>query len=112
MKPGAWPDLPKMLQTIRDAGYKPGDAGVELRVTGKVVKQGDGLALELDGMTAPVTLPLVPAKEDTNPGAQLADKHVDQAVQVTGRWVPPSDGKGPGSLALASITATEGKETK
>ena len=111
MKPGAWPDLPKMLQTVKDAGYKPVENGVQLQVTGTVVKQGDALALELGGMTAPVTLPLVPAKEDPNPAAQLAEKYVGQALQVTGRWIPPADGKGPGSLAPTSVAA-EGKETK
>jgi hypothetical protein len=103
MKPGSWPDLPRMLQTIKDAGYKPIEDGVELRVTGKVVKQGNQLAIELDGMKTPVTLPMVAAKDDAETAAHLRDKHLGETVDVEGDWKRGEDPKLPGSLAVTAI---------
>jgi hypothetical protein len=103
MKPGFWPDLPKMQQTIKDAGYKPIEDGVELRVTGKVVKQGEALAIEVEGLKTPITIPLVAATDDTGTVAHLREKHVGQTVDVEGTWKPAEDPKLPGTLAVDAI---------
>lgn len=106
LKPGAWVDPARMQQTIKDAGYKPGDAGVTLRLTGKVVKQGDQLALELDKMKAPRTLALAAAKEKPEPLARLGAL-VDQVVQIEGLWTE-TEGKG-ATLAVTAVIAPGGK---
>jgi len=105
MKPGYWPDLPKMQQTIHDAGYKPIEGGVALRVSGKLVKQGEaaGLALELDGMKAPITLTLTAAKEAPGLLAQLAPR-AGEVVELEGRWSAAEAGQpGPGILTVTEI---------
>jgi hypothetical protein len=112
MKPGFWPDLPRMLQTIRDAGYKPIEDRVDLRVTGKLVKQagGSGLALELEAMQTPVVLPLAsgPASPDLFP--KLLSK-AGETVELEGRWLAPPAGRtGFGSLGVTSIVEKGGKE--
>jgi hypothetical protein len=101
MKPGYWPDLPKMQQTIRDAGYQPIEGGVELRVTGKVVSREGRVTLELDGMKAPAVLMVVPSKESPEAAAHL-ERHFTQTVDVEGYWQPASD-KDAGSLAVRAI---------
>ena len=111
MKPGYWPDRPKMAQTIKDAGYKPIEDRVELFVTGKVVKQGDGLVLELDRMQSPTTLSIVPAKDDPDTAAHL-ERHVGETVELEGGWQPPSEGQGPASLAVTAIYGTEDKRPR
>lgn len=109
LKPGMWVDPARMQQTVKAAGYKPVDDGVTLYVSGKVVKQGEGLALELDGMKAPLTLPLVAPKDDPDTLVHLREKHVGHAVQLQGRWVAPAAASGPGSLAVDAITGTHDK---
>ena len=93
MKPGFWPDLARMQQTIHDAGYKPIEGGVALRVTGKLVKQGDGLALELDEMKSPVTLSLQPSTEAPQLLGQL-DSRLGDRVELEGQWQPSPSGAG------------------
>ncbi len=103
MKPGAWPDFGKMQQTIKDAGFKPIENGIELRVSGKVVKQGDQLTLEVDKLTAPITLQLIAAKEDPDTLDHLSH-HIGQTVELDGNWQPPGQGNtGAGSLAVTAI---------
>ena len=113
MKPGFWPDLPKMLQTIKDAGYQPIPDRTELRITGKVVKQGDHLAVELDQMRTPVVLPIVPAKDDPDTAAHL-QRHVGDTVELEGHWQPPAAGQqDPGALAVTAVYGAEDrKESK
>ena len=105
MKPGFWPDLAKMQQTIHDAGYKPIEGGVALRVSGKLVKQGEvsgaGVALELDGMKSPISLTLAAAKEAPDLLSQLASR-VGEAVELEGRWSAGEAGQS-GSLAVTAI---------
>lgn len=111
MKPGLWPDLAKMQQTIKDAGFKPIENGIEMRVAGKVVKTGDTLTLELDGMKSPVTLVLTAAKDDPDPLMHVEEKHLGSTVDVIGQWLPPAEGQsGPGSLAVTSIYKGEKKQ--
>jgi len=109
MKPGVWPDLPKMVQTIKDAGYKPIEDGVELVVTGKVVKQGDALVLEIDRLKTPVILTVVAAKDDPDTAAHLL-RHVGETVEVEGRWSPGPDEKSAASLAVVAIYGTEDRK--
>lgn len=107
MKPGYWPDLPKMQQTIQDAGYKPIEGGVTLRVTGKLVKEGERLSLELDGMKSPITLLLTASKEAPDLLTQLGARS-GEAVELEGRWsAAPS---GPGSLAISTLYGNGGKD--
>jgi hypothetical protein len=111
MKPGFWPDLPKMQQTIKDAGFKPIENGVELRVTGKIVKSGETVTMQLDGMKTSVTLLVVAAKEDADTLAHLVEKHLGTTAEVTGQWQPPAEGQpGPGSLAVTAIYKGEKKQ--
>jgi hypothetical protein len=106
MKPGAWPDFAKMQQTIKDAGFKAIENGVELRVSGRVVKQGEQLVLEVDKMTTPVTLQLKAAKDDPDTLDHL-NHHIGELVELDGNWQPPEEGKaGPGSLAVIAIPRT------
>ena len=110
MKPGYWPDLPKMEQTIKDAGYKPIEDGVQLRVSGRVVKQGDRLTVELDAMRVPAALLVVAAKDDPDTAAHL-ERHVGNTVELEGQWQPTPEGKtGPGSLAVTTIYGAEDKK--
>lgn len=112
MKPGFWPDLPRMLQTVRDAGYKPIEDRVDLRVTGKLVKQpgGSGLALELDAMQTPVVLPLASGPGGPDRLPELLPK-AGETVELEGRWLaPPAGQTGFGSLGVTSITGKDGKE--
>lgn len=107
MKPGACPDFAKMQQTIKDAGFKPIENGIELRVSGKVVKQGGQLTLEVDKLTAPITLQLIPAKDDPDTLDHL-NRHVGEMVELDGSWLPPEEGKtGAGSLAVTAIPSAE-----
>jgi hypothetical protein len=103
MKPGFWPDVAKMGQTIRDAGYKLMDDGVELRVSGRVVKASDRLALELDGMKSPLSLPILPSSGDPKNAVPLGDEQVGQVLELIGRWQPAPDGKAPGSLRVTAV---------
>ena len=111
MKAGYWPDLPKMAQTIKDAGYKPIEDRVELIVTGKVVKQGDGLVLELDRMQSPTTLSIVAAKEDPDTAAHL-ERHMGETVELEGLWEPSPNPKAPGALAVVAIYGAEDKKPR
>jgi hypothetical protein len=76
---------------------------VQLRVSGKVVKQGDQLVLEVDKLSTPVTLQLIAAKDDPDILDHL-NRHVGQVVELDGNWQPAGEGKtGPGSLAVTAI---------
>lgn len=100
MKPGYWPDLPKMEDTIRRAGYKPQPEKIGLVVTGKLVKQGDRYAVELEGMQSPATLRVEPGKVAVE---QFAGS-VDQAVRLAGLWTAPeAGGKDAGMLTLTEV---------
>ncbi len=99
MKPGFWPDVPKMLQTIKSAGYPPVPDDVRLTVSGTVRKRDDRLVIEVDKLKQPVTLTLASAQASADTVAHLEAKHLDQAVTLEGFWRPPAkDEKGPGSL--------------
>jgi hypothetical protein len=107
MKPGYWPEIARMQKTIKDAGYTPNPAQVELRVTGEIVRQGDRLAVQLDRMRAPLTLPVVAAREEPETAAHL-ERHVGDHVELEGLWQPPAAGvQGPGALAVTAITGAE-----
>jgi hypothetical protein len=108
MKPGFWPDLPKMQETIKDAGYQPIPDRMELVVTGRVVKQANRLTLEVDQLNAPATLLIVPAKEHPGPAAQL-ERHVGERVELEGLWQRAADVRTPASLAVTAIRGAEDK---
>lgn len=111
LKPGAFPDLARMHQTIKDAGYQPILDRTELRVSGKVVRQGEGLAIELDKMTAPRTLLITAAKDDPDTAAHLV-RHLGETVDLDGTWLAPADEKSSGSLAVTAIYGAEDKKPK
>jgi len=103
LKPGAWVDPARMQQTIKDAGYKPDENGVTLRITGKVVMQGDQLEIELDKMQSPQTLIVAAAKGAPDLPTRLAGQ-AGQVVEVEGAWSPGSEGK-QAVLALTLIAS-------
>jgi len=106
MKPGSWPDVPKMLQTIKRAGYPPVLADVRLTVSGVVRSRGEGLVIEVDNLKQALALTLVPAKNGAETFAHLKLKHLDQNVTLEGLWQPPAkDDKGPSSLAPTFVVA-------
>lgn len=109
IKPGLWPDVSRMHATIKEAGYQPIADRTELRVSGKVVKQGDRLAIELDKMQAPRTLLITAAKDDPETAEHLA-RHLGQTVELAGTWQPSADEKTPGALAVTAIYGTEDKK--
>jgi len=112
MKPGYWPDLAQMQQTIKDAGFTPLPESVEITVTGKVVRQGDRLAVELDKMRTPTTLLIAAAKEDPETAAHL-ERHVGETVKLGGTWQPsPAGSSGPGMLAVTAIYGAEDRRSK
>lgn len=100
LKEGVWPDLARMQNTIREAGYAPDPERIGLRVSGKVVADGNGLALDLDRMKKPVRLPLATWKPA--PGA-LDDlqTQLGRVVTVYGYWRPGKEEQDPGTLAVA-----------
>jgi hypothetical protein len=83
LKPGAWPDLARMQETIGKAGYAPIRDAVDLHLTGSVVRTEAGYALQLDGMKPPRTVLLAPPAGSPDPAAG----HLGAFVEVTGRWV-------------------------
>ena len=106
MKSGMWPDLPKMLQTIKRAGYPPVLKDVRLTLSGVIRKRGKGLVIQLDRLKQPLTLTLVPASGAVDIIEHLKQKHLDQTVTIEGLWQGPGkDDKGPGSLAPTFIVA-------
>jgi len=103
MKPGVWPDLPRMLRTVKEAGYTPWPEKTELRVTGRVVQAGERFALELEGMKEAVTIRLVLPETPTNPAASLV-RRVSERVELDGIWLPAAPGEpGPGALRVITI---------
>lgn len=110
IKPGSWPELDKMAETIHKAGYEPIEGRVELIVTGTVVKQGEKLAIELDRMATPATVIVVPARNDPDTAEHL-NRHVGDHVEVEGLWQPAMDG-GKGGLAVTAIYGAEDKKPK
>lgn len=111
LKPGTWPDIRKMHQTIRDAGYQPVTEKTDLVVTGKLVRVGEGYVLELDGMPAPLTLAVSVRENAPETEARLAAQ-VGQTVELSGTWRPPADGQGPGSLSLPGTFDQPAKPAK
>ena len=106
MKPGFWPDLAKMQDTIKRAGYTPIPEKIDLRATGKLVKQEDHLMLELDGMKSPLILPLAA-------GSSQLTERLGQTVELEGRWQPPPSGDaGPGTLTVAAVRPPGPPEAK
>jgi hypothetical protein len=106
MKPGFWPDLRKIQETIKEAGYQPMPDRMDLVVTGKVVKQGPRLMLEVDRLKSPTTLLIVPAKEDPDTAVHL-ERHVGETVELEGLWQPPAEGATTASLAVTAIYGAE-----
>jgi hypothetical protein len=107
MKPGYRPDLEKMEQTVKDAGYTPMPEANALIVTGEVVRKDGGLAIALDKMPTARTLLIVPAKEDPDTAAHL-ERHVGETVELEGLWQPDGEGK----LAVTAIYGAEDKRPK
>lgn len=103
MKPGTWPDVARMQRTIREAGYRPMDGVVEMRVTGRLILRSGSLALELDGMQAPTSLAVVGAGEGSGATAQL-ELLLGQTVELEGRWQPPPPGHSEdGTLRVSAV---------
>ncbi len=102
MKLGQWPDLPRMNETIKDAGFVPGGT-VELVVTGTLLKQENGLVIALDGMNSPVSLPVHSEPKGSVKSADL-EQRVGEMVELEGRWQPvPADQSVIGELSVTAI---------
>jgi hypothetical protein len=107
MKPGHWPDIAKMQQTIKGAGYTPIPEKTELVVTGRVARRGEPLAIVLDQMRTPTTLFVAPVLEDPETAAHL-ERHHGETMKLEGIWQPPPPGQqGPGALAVTAIYEVE-----
>ncbi len=92
---------------MNDAGYRPIEGVIDLRVTGTVAKQRDRVVLELVGMKNPTTLVVLPARENPDTAPRL-DLHVSQMVDVEGRWLPV-EGSAAGALAVTTIHTAGGQ---
>jgi hypothetical protein len=109
MKPGFWPDLKKMQDTVKESGFTPMPENVGLVVSGKVVRRAEGFALELDRMKSALVLPLTGTKDDPDTVAHL-ERHLGQTVGLEGLWQPPpKDETGPGSLAVTAVAEAREK---
>lgn len=100
MKSGEWPDLAKMQESIRLAGFESVKEQVELVVTGTLEKDGDEFVLALDGMKTSVRLPVRVATTGKAPDLVAS---VGKPVQLEGRW-KQSESSAPGDGVL-SVTA-------
>jgi hypothetical protein len=98
LKPGAWVDPARMMQTIHDAGFKAVPEDVRLTVTGMVEKRGEALVIALDKTKTPVALAVVPHASTPETAPHLA-RHLGELVEVEGYWRP----EGGGQLALTAI---------
>lgn len=98
MKPGLWPDLPRMQRTIREAGFEPKSAEVDLVVTGTLRRDGEKLLVDLAGMKAPQSMVLDAADAGAGIDAQL-----NRMVELTGHWKPTESGTG--TLSVVSVQA-------
>ena len=83
MKRGAWPDLPKMRDIIRDIGEFPDPGGLILIVSGNVRSEGDRLLLSVDGVQPNRSLEL--RLKEGSPAAKLMHEHPTAPVELTGR---------------------------
>ena len=110
MKSGVWPDLKKMQQTIKEAGYTPVGEEIRLRVSGKVVKEADAVLIEVDGMSSPIKLRLTAAKEEAEALAHL-ERHAGETVEIEGKWQAAEDPKDPGSLAVTRTLKAGGAKS-
>lgn len=88
MKAGSWPDLPKMEDTIRRAGYTPVPEAIALTVTGKLVREGDAFRLEVDGMKSSIALRIDRGTVEL----ERLTAQVGKAVRIEGTWRPPVPG--------------------
>jgi hypothetical protein len=103
MKPGYWPDLSRMQQAIKEAGFTSMPENIDLVVTGRVLRTGGQLAVQLDRMQTPTRLLIAAAKEDPETATHL-ERHVGQTVRLEGRWQPtPAEDAIRGSLAVTAI---------
>lgn len=99
MKPGLWPDLPRMQRTIRESGFEAKTAEIELVVTGMLRKEGDKLVVELAGMKVPQSVVIEPAALATEIDAQL-----NHRVELKGHWKASENaGSGAGTLSAVSV---------
>ncbi|MBV9868688.1 MAG: hypothetical protein JO316_25305 [Abitibacteriaceae bacterium] len=84
-KPGVWPDVPRMLQVIKAAGYTPVPKDVRLTVSGTLHKKDDGWILEVDNLKQPMTLILIVDKNDSQTTNAIQQQE-DKPVVVEGFW--------------------------
>jgi hypothetical protein len=107
IKPGHWPNIREMQDTIRRSGYTPILDEVEIRLSGKVVRHGKGLAIEVHGLKAPVRVPVVSNAEHADAAVHL-ERHVGERVEVEARWKgDPRKPKDVGSLGVITIRCTD-----
>ena len=99
MKAGLWPDLPRMQRTIREAGFEPKNAEVDLVVTGVLRRDGEKLVVDLAGMKSPQAVTIDPAGLSSDVMVQL-----NRPVELKGRWKPSESGApGGGLLSVVSV---------
>jgi cation transport ATPase len=99
MKPGLWPDLPRMQRTIREAGFEAKNAEVDLVVTGTLRKDGEKLVVDLAGMKTAQAVAIDPGAAGTEVAAQL-----NHLVELKGRWKPvEGSASGEGMLSIISV---------
>ncbi|MCC2667677.1 MAG: hypothetical protein K0Q72_148 [Armatimonadetes bacterium] len=106
LKPGEWPDVAKMQEAIRMAGFEAVKEQIELVVTGTVERDGVNYVLAIDAMKTPMRLPL----QASLTAKKLPDLvgSVGHTVQLQGLWKPsssPSAAPGEGMLTVTELQA-------
>lgn len=99
MKPGLWPDLPRMQRTIREAGFEAKNSEVDLVVTGILRRDGEKLVVDLAGMKTAQVMAIDPGDASVEVSALL-----NQLVELKGRWKPADGGvSGGGTLVVVAV---------
>ncbi len=106
LKPGAWVDPAKMMDTIHRAGYTPMRDDVRLTLEGRIAGDPAQPLLSLDDVKPVVSLPLVADEKDPAPLAQVVEQlrsATPGAVQVEARWRPGSKEAPAGALVVTRV---------
>jgi hypothetical protein len=109
LKPGAWVDPAKMVDTIRRAGYTPMLEDIRMTLTGKLTGDPAQPAVRVEDVKTPVTLTLVADEKSPSSfttAVELLRQGKEIPVEIEGRWrasEKPGAASG-GTLAVTRVT--------